>query len=139
VKDRASPPVRVAVVLLRVWTGLQLFFAHGLPRASDMEDFLESEELASFPNPELFGWAAVVSLLVGGACLALGLFTRTVATVLALTMLLAAFVSLGPQPWSGKELALTYAMILLFFVAWGAGDASVDMELERRRRKRSPW
>jgi len=139
VKERVSVPVRVAVVLLRVWTGLHLFFAHGLPRARDMDDFLESEELASFPNPELFGWAAVLALLIGGALLALGLFTRTVATLLALTMITAAFVSLGPQPWSGKELALTYAVILLFFVAWGAGDASFDVEIERRRRKRSPW
>jgi putative oxidoreductase len=131
--------VRVAVVLLRVWIGLHLFFVHGMARARDMDDFLESGELASFPNPELFGWAAVLSLLVGGALLALGAFTRTVASVLLATMLAAAFVTHGPEPWAAKELALTYSVVLVFFVAWGAGDASVDAELARRKKKRSPW
>ena len=138
-RESLNPAARAAVVLLRVWIGLDLFFAHGLPRARDTDDFLESEELASFPSSELFGWAALLSLLVGGALLALGLFTRTAASVLLLTMLAAAFMVHGPDPWAEKELALTYAVALLFFVAWGAGDASVDAELQRRKRKRSPW
>lgn len=134
-----SPAVRTAVVVLRVWIGLNLFFAHGLPMARDPEALLESGMLASLPSPELFGWAAILAEVVGGPLLALGLLTRTAASALLLTMLGAAFVAHGSDPWVEKELSLTYAAVLLFFVAYGPGGASVDGELERRRRKSSPF
>ncbi len=127
------------VFVLRLWMGLNFALSHGLSKARDPAVFLESGVLERFPLPELLGWATIAAELGGGALLTLGLFTRTSAVFLTVTMLGAAFVALGEEPWATRELALTYGAIALFFVLHGPGGFSLDHWLERRRRKRSPW
>jgi putative oxidoreductase len=127
------------VLVLRLWVGLNFVFSHGLAKARDPELFLSGEGVQAFPMPELLGWVAIASELGGGALLALGLFTRTSAAFLLLTMLGAAFVVHGGDPWIKQEFALTYAVLLFFLLMHGPGDPSLDGWLARRRRRRSPW
>jgi putative oxidoreductase len=77
----------------------------------------------------LLGLAGVLETF-GGLLLALGLFTRPVAFVLAAEMVVAFFRSHFPRGgWpleNGGELALLYMLVFLFFAAHGAGPASLD-------------
>jgi putative oxidoreductase len=100
---------------------------------------------------KLFGWftdsgpMAVASLLGiagvleswGGLLIALGVFTRGVAFVLAGEMAVAYFYAHFPLGWvpisNGGELAVLYCFAFLYLAARGAGDFSVDGLLARGR------
>lgn len=66
-----------------------------------------------------------------------GLFTRPVAAVLTVEMLVAYFKAHAPRGWvpiqNGGELALFYAAAFVFFAAHGAGAFSIDAWRRRRR------
>ena len=66
-----------------------------------------------------------------------GLFTRPVAAVLALQMVVAYFIAHAPQGvvpvQNGGELALIYALVFTFLAGSGSGAWSLD-GLRRRRR-----
>ena len=128
-----------ALLLLRLWVGLHMALAHGLPKASDPQAFLDAVA-QRFPFPALSGWLAIAAELVGGACLALGLRTRLAAGAVVAVMLGAGLVQHAGDPWVGtREFPLTYAVVSLLFVVSGGGPLSLDARLERRRRSRSPW
>ncbi|ATW04087.1 DoxX family protein [Sphingorhabdus sp. YGSMI21] len=108
--------------LLRIVAGL-LFMAHGV------------QKLFNFPaafdyplNPVLYAAAAIE--LIGGAAIALGLFTRPAAFI-ASGMSAAAYWmahgSSGLYPiTNGGEIVALYCFIFLFIAARGAGMWSVD-------------
>jgi putative oxidoreductase len=77
-------------------------------------------------NPGLQGMLE----LVGGLLLALGLFTRTVAFVLAGDMAVAYFMAHAPRGFfpllNGGELAIVYCFIFLYFWVAGGGEWSLD-------------
>jgi putative oxidoreductase len=68
--------------------------------------------------------------LVGGFLLALGLFTRTVAFVLAGDMAVAYFMAHSPRGCflllNGGELAIVYCFVFLYFWLAGGGEWSLD-------------
>ena len=68
--------------------------------------------------------------LVGGLLLALGLFTRTVAFVLAGNMAVAYFIAHAPRAFfpllNGGELAIVYCFVFLYFWVAGGGEWSLD-------------
>lgn len=123
--DRApvtEPSVRVqtrvrladtAHVVLRIGTGL-LFLCHGLQKLFG----LFGGQVA--PLASQMGLAGVLEL-VGGALLALGLFTRPVSILLAAQMAVAYLIAHLPRgAWplqNGGELALLYALIFVFFAS----------------------
>lgn len=129
----------LAVLGLRLWVGLHLALAHGLPRLKDPDTFLSAEELERFPWSETLGWVALISLFAGGLLLSIGLLTRAAAVVLLVTLLAVAWVALAGSPGLERELALTYAVCLAVVLVHGPGSLSVDEMLDRRRRSRSPW
>ena len=134
-----NTPSQLAILLLRLWVGLNFVFVHGMPKVSDAEAFLSSEAVQDFPLPRVLGWFAILSELVGGLMITLGLYTRVAAAALLATMLGAAFVVHGGDPWASKELALGYAVLAVFFLAHGGGVMSIDGALDRRSRSKSPW
>jgi putative oxidoreductase len=121
--------------VLRIGAGL-LFFLHGAPKLfgwfGGMGPASGSAELFS-----LMGLAGVLEVF-GGLAIALGVFTRPVAVVLALEMLIAYFMAhapRGPVPYSnGGELALLYLVVWAFLAGNGAGPWSVDAALRDRER-----
>lgn len=116
----------LAQALLRVFTGLTMAIAHGWPKFPPGEQLVGGLTHMGFPMPELFAWLAVFAELVGGLLLTIGLLTRPAAAFLAITMLVAAIVVHGADPFQKKEMALLYFFISYFFMLKGAGKFSVD-------------
>ena len=88
------------------------------------------------PLPPLMMIAGVLEL-VGGALLALGLFTRPVAFVLSGEMAVAYFMAHFPQsPYPAVnmgEAAVLYCFIFLYLAAAGGGAWAVDNVIFRKR------
>ena len=115
--------------ILRIMVGL-LFLEHG------------TYKLLGFPhgtNPmPAFGtlaWVQGVIELAGGAMLALGLFTRPVAFLLAGDMAVAYFMAHAPKAFfpvlNGGDAAILYCFVFLFLFVAGPGPGSVDAMVQR--------
>jgi len=112
---------------LRVITGL-LFLAHGTAK------FFTWPAIPYFPEPvalfSLMGAAGVLEI-VGGILVALGLFTRLTAFILAGMMAAAYFMAHAPASFfpiqNGGELAIMFCFVFLYLAAKGAGPWSIDV------------
>ena len=113
----------------RVVFGL-LFLCHGLAKIFGLFGGAPGE----MPAPML--WAAGLIELIGGACVAAGLFTRWAAFLCSGQMAVAYFMHHQPAgllPIENKgELAALYAWGFLFIAAHGPGAWSLDKVLNRR-------
>src|SRR3954447_18167440 len=112
--------------ILRIIAGL-LFMEHGLAKVLGFP--LQPNHVPyalSALNPGLQGLLE----LVGGLLLALGLFTRTVAFILAGDMAVAYFMAHAPRGvfplLNGGELAILYCFVFLYFWVAGGGEWSLD-------------
>jgi putative oxidoreductase len=104
--------------------------------------FLEhgSAKLLGFPPtptaPAIFGllWFAGVIELVGGALVAVGLFTRIAAFIMSGEMAFAYFYSHAPRSFypllNAGDAAILYCFIFLYFAVAGGGNWSVDRLLK---------
>jgi putative oxidoreductase len=115
--------------ILRIVAAL-LFMEHG------------TQKLLGFPPgpnpaPALFTliWVQGVIELVGGVLLAIGLFTRPVAFILAGDMAVAYFMAHAPRSFypllNGGDLAITYCFIFLYLSVAGGGIWSLDTARRR--------
>jgi len=114
--------------ILRIVVGL-LFLEHGLGK------------LTGFPvasiHPAMFQllWFAGVIELVGGALLAIGLFTRYVAFIMSGEMAIGYFMSHFPRSFfplaNGGDAAVLYCFIFFYIFVAGGGCWSVDRLLRR--------
>lgn len=127
-----SALANAGLALLRIFAGVSLAAAHGLGKITAPEQIIAGTEKMGFPAPFLFGWAAALAEFLGGAFLALGLFTRLSSFFIAFTMFVAAFGVHLNDPFQKKELALLYFFIALCFLLKGAGDWSVDAFFRKR-------
>ena len=112
--------------ILRIMVGL-LYMEHGLAKILDFPHQPTHAPYALLTlNPGLQGLLE----LVGGLLLALGLFTRTVAFVLAGDMAVAYFMEHAPRGFfpllNGGELAIVYCFVFLYFWIAGGGVWSLD-------------
>jgi putative oxidoreductase len=84
------------------------------------------------------GLAGIIEV-VTGVCLVLGFLTRPMAFIasgeMAVAYIWAHWIGSGKMWWweNRGELALVYAFVWLLFAAWGAGPASIDSVIARRR------
>jgi putative oxidoreductase len=112
--------------ILRIMAGV-LYMEHGLAKILDFPHQPNHVPYAPFTlNPGLQGLLE----LVGGLLLALGLFTRAVAFVLAGDMAVAYFMVHAPRGLfpllNGGELAIVYCFLFLYFWVAGGGEWSLD-------------
>jgi putative oxidoreductase len=111
--------------LLRIVTAL-LFMEHGLAK---LIQFPVAQPGAPSPLPPLLLAAAIIEV-VGGALIAIGLFTRLVAFICAGEMAIAYFMFHFPQGFwpivNMGEGAILYCFIFLYISAAGPGAWSVD-------------
>jgi putative oxidoreductase len=126
-----STPVNAGLALLRIFAGVAMATAHGLGKLPPSEQFVGGVSNLGFPAPMFFAWAASLAEFLGGAFLALGLFTRISSFFVACTMLTAAFGTHLNDPFQKKELALLYLFIALCFLLKGADDWSIDSFLRK--------
>lgn len=126
----ALPSLRADVgdLILRAFAGLSLALTHGYVKldAQRFAGFTSGVEKMGFPAPTFFAWAAVVSELVGGILLALGLLTRPAAFLIACTMAVAGFVRHAADDFGVKELAFLYLAVAICYLLRGAGRLSAD-------------
>lgn len=121
--------------VLRVVTGA-LFMQHG---AQKLFGWLLKADTAFTGAPPAFSqfWFAGVLELFGGALIAIGLFTRQVAFVLAGEMAVAYYLAHSVRAFwpilNGGEGALLFCFIFLYLAVTGAGPHSVDALLRRRQ------
>ena len=129
-----SPLAWLGWPLVRIAAGL-LLFAHGFDKVTGgvggFATFLASKGV---PAPEVAAWTSALTELVGGACLAIGLFTRPVGAVIAFNMAVALLLShtkdLAHVGHGGAGVPAEYPLLLgVIGVAAafaGAGRLSVD-------------
>lgn len=109
--------------LLRIVAGF-LFFQHGLPKLFGGFGRTAPVELMS-----QMGLAGIIEV-VGGAMIALGLFTAPVAFIASGEMAVAYFQAHAPRGFwpitNGGELAALYCFVFLYIAAVGSGKFSID-------------
>ncbi len=112
---------------MRLASGGMLLGGHGWQKLADFGDVA-----ARFPDPLGLGSPsfslalAVFAEVLCALAVIFGAATRFAAIPLVFTMLVAAFLVHGDDPWSKKEFALLYAVPFLTLVFTGAGKFSVD-------------
>jgi putative oxidoreductase len=113
-------------LILRLFVGTSMAFAHGLGKLPPSQQFVDGVTTIGFPLPEFFAWAAAISEFLGGLLIVAGLFTRYAALFLGITMIVAAFMVHGADPFQVKELAFFYLFACLTLLFQGAGRFSLD-------------
>lgn len=121
-----SPQANAGLALLRIFAGVSLLMAHGLGKIPPSEQFVARTAEFGFPAPAFFAWSAALSESLGGALLALGLFTRIASFFIICTMLTALIFVHFADPYKQQELAFMYLFIALAFFIMGSGDWSID-------------
>jgi putative oxidoreductase len=116
----------LALLILRVAFGAALALTHGRAKLTAPERFVEALSKRNFPLPGFFGWAAILTEFVGGALLVVGLLTRPAATLVVITLGVAAFDFHSADPFAKRELALAYAVVALSVAIAGPGRYSLD-------------
>ena len=117
----------LGILILRLFTGLTMAFAHGIGKIPPSSGFIGMiESKLGLPMPGLFAWSAALGEFLGGIFLALGLMTRPSAFFVFFTMGMAAFNAHVSDPFARKEKALLYLVISLFFIFTGPGKFSLD-------------
>jgi putative oxidoreductase len=79
---------------------------------------------------------AVFSEFVCSVLIAFGLATRFAAFALICTMMVAAFMAHGADPFAKKELALLYLLIYVTILVTGSGKYSLDHYLNKNKKRR---
>lgn len=126
------PGSSLGLLLLRALAGAMML-PHGWSKLA------ASGELAGkFPDPIGLGEPTSLALAIFAEffcalLVIIGLGTRVAAIPLIVTMLVAAFVVHGADPFAKKELALLYAAAFLPLLFTGAGEYSVDAKLTTAR------
>ena len=120
------------LLVLRVGVGLLMLIGHGWPKLAGF-----STRANQFPG--IFGLDGSVSLALAvfaeffcSLAIIFGLFTRLAAGPLIVTMLVAAFVIHGADPFARKELALMYLLPYVTLIITGPGRFSLDALLGGR-------
>ena len=118
--------------VLRIMIAL-LFFEHGLQK---LLGFPPPSRPFPDPMPTML-LASGIFEFVGGALLALGLFTRCVAFVLCGMMAVAYFLVHAPQGFfpinNMGEPAIVYCFVFMYFYFAGGGAWSVDALIARKK------
>lgn len=122
--EKLLAPLRPHIyALLRIAAGF-LFFQHGLPKLFGGFGRSAPAELMS-----QMGLAGIIEV-VGGAMIALGLFTSPVAFLASGQMAVAYFQAHAPRGFwpitNGGELAALFCFVFLYFAAMGSGKWSID-------------
>ena len=127
--------VDIGLLVLRLWFGLVLAFAHGWGKLTGFEGFSGYVARQGFWLPELAAAFAVAGELLAGCFIALGIFFRVSAVAMAITMFTAALVIHWGDPFKKIEFAMAYAIPALAFFFTGPGRLSLSSWWNARKSK----
>lgn len=124
-KDLTTACAPRLLSVLRFMSAL-LFMQHGTAKFLGIPQMEVFAKLQPYSPSWFAGWFE----LIGGALLAIGLFTRPVAFVLSGVMAFAYFIAHAPRAFfpivNAGELAALYCFVFLYIAAAGGGAWSVD-------------
>jgi putative oxidoreductase len=136
--NSSSVPKDIILLVVRVFVGFAML-SHGFPK---LQMLLEGGKIEFFDfiglGPTVTLVLAVIAEFVCSILLILGIFTRISLGFLIFTMVIAAFVVHGGDPFEKKEMSLIYLSVYLLLMVFGAGKVSVDHMIEKRKRA-SDW
>jgi len=129
---KSTPTTSFGLLILRVGIGLTMAFSHGWGKLGRLGD-----DPIKFADPFGTGPAVALGLAVFAEffcalAVVLGVATRAAVIPLIITMLTAALIIHGDDPFGKKELALMYVTPLLTLLFTGPGRYSVDAFLARK-------
>lgn len=131
--DNKSILSDIGLLIIRIWAGLTMFFAHGIAKLTDYSQYAENfDGMFGLPG----GLNAALVAFAEGICallVAAGILTRLTAIPLVFAMAGAAYAHMGlwGDPFSDAELALTFGAVFLMLVFTGPGKFSVDTVIDR--------
>ncbi|MBL1222373.1 DoxX family protein [Chryseobacterium sp. L7] len=136
--NSSSLPKDIILFAVRVFIGFAML-SHGFPKLQmllaggkiEFYDFIGLGPLVTLVLTVIAEFACSILLI-------LGLFTRVSLGFLIFTMVVAAFMVHGADPFEKKEMSLIYLCVYLLLMAVGAGKISVDHMIEKRKRA-SDW
>lgn len=115
----------IILLITRVGLGISML-THGYPKLINLLEF-SSEFADPFGiGPTLSLALTVFSEFLCSLLITLGLWTRWALIPLLITMLTAAFIIHGGDPFGKKEMAIIYAIAYLLLFITGPGDYSID-------------
>lgn len=131
-RNRSDQLRNIGLLALRLSFGGMMFFSHGLGKLLSF-----GEKYTSFPDPLGISSPVSMTLAVGAEAvcslaLIFGFATRLTCIPLIITMLVAAFIVHGADPFTKQEFALMYCFGFLTLLFTGAGQYSVDAMLDRK-------
>lgn len=128
----------IVLLVVRVFIGFAML-SHGFPK---LQMLLEGGNVEFFNflgmGPKISLGLTVFAEFACSILLILGLFSRVALGFLIFTMIIAAFVVHGSDPFEKREMSLIYLSIYLLLMVFGAGKISVDHMIEKRKRA-SDW
>jgi putative oxidoreductase len=128
----------IVLLVVRVFIGFAML-SHGFPK---LQMLLEGGNVEFFNflglGPKISLGLTVFAEFACSILLILGLFSRVALGFLIFTMIIAAFVVHGADPFEKREMSLIYLSIYLLLMIFGAGKISVDHMIEKRKRA-SDW
>jgi putative oxidoreductase len=138
VKDSLKQPLTDAgLLVMRLWAGLIMFYAHGWGKLMSFGDQVGIRDGFLGMPGELAAGLLVFAEVFCAILLALGLATRAVAVPLFITMMIAAFIGHGGDPFRDKELALFFGTAYFMFMLTGPGKYSLDHVIEKKWKRRA--
>jgi putative oxidoreductase len=126
-------PVSVGQLLLRVSTGLMIFYVHGLHKLEGGIAYVRNGTpwplMADvvgmhFPAPVASAWAATIVQFVCSLFIVAGLFTRI--NALLLTGALSGAIMQNLMAGRDPQLAILYTLVVVSLVLLGGGRFSLD-------------
>lgn len=118
----------IALAALRILTGGFLVYGvwDNVMSAAHMEEFVAFMAAFNFPAPQILAPLSVYAQLIAGALLALGLFTRWAALVIAFNFVVGVVGVHWEQTFREWWPAIVLVGIGLLYAAKGAGRWSID-------------
>ena len=119
----------LGLMILRVFAGLSLAYAHGWSKVPPGEEFVKTVTSIGFPAE--MAYLTMLAEFFGGLALAAGLLTRPVALAIVINFLVAGFIAHAADPYVRKELPFLFLAVSTMFLCVGAGRFSVDRVLKK--------
>ena len=118
--------IDLGLLVLRLWFGLEMALAHGLPKLMKIID-----GDMGFADPLGLGMGTSLVLatfgeFVCGLLIAAGFFTRLSCIPYIITMLVAAFMMHADDGWGEMSFPLLYAVAAIVLLITGPGKYSLD-------------